>query len=288
MTRNAGVHFLRNECAFDPPLSEAEAQRLWQAHRARVEALPDRSRSMPRPVALTTDEQDHALSFRQFVASQGIEVLDVIKLDLSELTVLQHFVVSERSEALAQAVQQPADWLGQFLPLAPRSSRIRYSFRRSAPVTTQVEFDLPHAEFVFQPDPRSPGSFALVECLHHATVMHADDRTFLTTGYHRSFGRMISTPVPERPTGLVALVANSLTASFAPEARSNTTQAAERPSAEALSPWGRKAARFGDFLQEGLFFEADLIMRRFQLQLTATVVALNERRNKARALGRTA
>jgi hypothetical protein len=228
------------------------------------------------PIALSSAELDHARRFRDFLASMGVgEVQDVIKLDLSELTVLQHYVITERAQTMAQAIHGPNDWFAEFLPLAARGSNVRCSFRRTAPVSTCIEFELPHAEFLFQPNPQAPGNFALVECLHHATVSVEADRIFLNTGYHRSFARMISAPSGQKPTALLAVVAGA-----------TSITASQACGSERTSPRGDQAARFGDFLRDGLFFETALVMRRFQLQLTATVVALNERRNKARALGR--
>jgi hypothetical protein len=271
MPREAALSFLRNDCAFDPPLDEVQAEALWRLYRARVEALPARPTALPELLPLDEAEQAHARQFRAFLAQQGIgEVQDVVKLDLAELVATQHFVVAERSQSLAQGKLGPGDWMSEFLPLALRGSSVRYSFRRTAAVTTCIDFELPHAEFLFQPNPQLPGGFCLIECLHHATVMFGADRCFLGTGYHRSFARLLSAAPGERATALVARVPNTVAGD----------------AGDPLSPLGSRAARFRDFLEEGLYLEADLVMRRFQLQLTARVVALNERRNKARAQGR--
>jgi hypothetical protein len=273
MPRDAAVSFLRNDCAFDPPLDEIQAQALWEDYRGRVEALPERAPRLPEPIALTPPELEHARRFRGFLASQGIvEVQDVIKLDLAGLTVLQHYVVAERAHALAQSIHAPDDWLTEFLPLAPRGSSIRYAFRRTGAVSTCIDFDLPHAEFVFQPNPHAPGNFGLVECLHHASVGVAADRIFLHTGYHRCFARLTSTPPGETATALVAVVAGAAGPGPGPSAETR----------DRTSPYGDRAARFGDFVDDRLALEIALVQRRFQLQLSATVVAMNERRDKPR------
>jgi hypothetical protein len=279
MRREAAVQFLRNECAFDPALDEADAEALWKRYRNRVDALPERRQGLPQEFALSPQERAHAKNCRSFLASSGIDdVLEVVKLDLLQLTALQHYVVTERSQALALNLQQPDDWLAQFLPLSPRSNPIRYSFRHAAPATTCVEFVLPHAEFIFQPNPALPGNFHLVEYLHHATVMKGADRIFLSTGYHRSLARIMAASAQETPCAVLAVVRNTLEGATA----TGNVSVGAPTAVDPLGPLGTKAARIGDYFTDGLYFEADLLMRRFELQIKATVVALDERRHNVR------
>jgi hypothetical protein len=181
MKRDATIEFLCNECAFDPRLSEADAAVLRSEYRARVDALPIRIQNSPRELELTFDEGRHVVRFTSLLASRGVrDVLDVVKLDFLGLTVLQHFVATDRSKAVTHQVQKSADWLGPLLPVLPHSITIPYTVQQPAAMTTCIEFELPHAEFVLQANPALPANFPVVERFQYASFMKYTDRAFLS------------------------------------------------------------------------------------------------------------
>lgn len=272
LSRDVAVQFLLNECVFDPPIDANAAEGIWHPYRGRVDNLPIRTQGVPPHLGLTVQEVAHCNQFRGFLASCGpTDVIAVEKLDLSALTVIQHFVVTDRSSGYASAVQTPNGWLQECLPTSLRNSQIQYSIQRPAQQTTSTEFQLPHAEFFFGPD--AVGKFGPLEWMRHVTVMKGADRTFLTAGYHRSFARVLTTPAANVPSAVVAVARNTLVSPTIPTAAPGVPIGT---GIDPLCPFGEKAARFGDFFTDGLFMDVNLRKRRYLLQVHASVVAVDD------------
>src|SRR5947209_627686 len=153
MPRQQATSFLLNDCVFDPPIQAAEAERLWEDYRARVEALPQRNYSQPSRLPLTPEEQRHARRFRDFLRTLGPTVVyDVIKIDLRQTVVHQLYVVTERADSYVNRVRSSTGWLQECLPTVARSpAQIRTTVNVSGMNSTAV-VELPHAEFIFLPD----------------------------------------------------------------------------------------------------------------------------------------
>lgn len=270
-SRDAAVNFLLNECVFDPPIDAAMAEAIWRPYRDLVEALPDRVWTVLPNLGLTLAEVAHAIKFRKFLASTGDQQIgDVQKIDLSALAVIQHMVVTERSDSYINAVTKPGGWLEECLPLASRNSQVQFTVRRTALQTTQTEILLPHAEFLFAADPQ--GHFVASEWMRHVTATRGVDRTFLTAGYHRSFARVLTTPTAMVPSAVVAVAVNTLVSPTMPMVAPGVAMGVVDP----LCPWGTKAARLKDFFTDGLFMDVDLRKRRYVLQVNATVLAVDD------------
>src|SRR5260370_33802257 len=89
LERAAAVRFLLNECVFDAPLSEAEAQRIWEPWRATVEALPERLALAPERLPI---DSFHAREVRREFLNRykgAKNILDVIRIDPSRLWLQQ-------------------------------------------------------------------------------------------------------------------------------------------------------------------------------------------------------
>lgn len=271
LQRDEAVRFLLNDCAFDPPMDEPKAESLWANYRARVDALAERAQSIPVGVGLTPAEAGHGAALMAFLHSIGrTEYLGVKKIDLRELTVRQYMVTTERSEEYAAKLTTEQAWLHECLPLTPTNGG--FSWRHSLNgMNGYIECDVPHGEWIFAP--LGNGAFAPIEGLRHITAMDGGDRTFLWAGYHRSFARVLTTPIANAPTALVAVARNVL---ISPAAAGVTPGVATNAIIDPLGPFGAKAARFGDFFVDGLFMDVDLRKKRYQLQVHANWVALDD------------
>jgi len=273
MQRDEAVRFLLEDCHFDPPMDAGRAATLWQEHRARVDALPDRIYAPTPGLGLTPSEAGHAAALMAFLASIGRnEYVGVRKVDLRDLTVRQYQVTTERSQDYAGRLTTEQSWMHECLPLVPTNGN--FSWRHTPTgngLSGYIECDVPHGEWLFAP--LGNGAFAPVEGLRHVTATDWNNRTFLWTGYHRSFARVLTTPMANAPTALVAVARNVLAG---PVAAGANPGVAANPAIDPLSPFGAKAARFGDFFADGLFMDIDLRKKRYQLQVHANWVALDD------------
>src|SRR5262245_12941927 len=113
LARDHAIDFLLNHCVFDPPIDANAAEALWRQYRARVDALPPRAQTLPAKLGLTTAEAAHVMRFNQFAAAHNAQVLGVHKVDLRELTVHQHHVVTDRAAGYQQRVSTTPGWLNE-------------------------------------------------------------------------------------------------------------------------------------------------------------------------------
>jgi len=270
MDRDVAIKFLLNDCHFDPPIDEPAAEAIWQASRATVAALPDRPSTVSPNIGLNAAELGHQSKFLSFLRTVGPhDIVGVHKVDIRDLVVRQHYVVTERAESYAQRLQTPRAWLDECLPTMRRNSQIQLRSTQTG-MNTYTEIDLPHSEFYFGPNLQN-GIFTANEFLRHVTIMDGPDRTYLWAGYHRCFARVLSAPPAAVPNAVVAVARNVLVTP-APTIAALGVATAVDP----FGQFGAKAARFGDFFVEGLFMEVDLRKKRYQLQVHANWAAIDD------------
>src|SRR5712692_110765 len=96
MKREEAIKYLQEECAFDPPLEDAEAEHCWAEYRDRVNALEERDACEPKLVAQTKAEQKAASDFLQKMPRPN-NIVRIAKIDPRDLVVHQLVVVQEIS-----------------------------------------------------------------------------------------------------------------------------------------------------------------------------------------------
>ena len=275
MPRDEAVRFLTTDCVFDPPIDAAAAEALWAEARARVDALAIRPIAVVQPLGLSTAEAGHQANFLGFMRSIGVgDVLGLRKVDLRGLVARQYYVVTERAESYAQRLQTPRAWLDEMLPTSTAPKQLQAKSQQTGN-KTYTEFDVPHAEFMFGPVQNPAGMFSAQEFLRHVTVMDGADRTYLWAGYHRCFARMASAPPAAVPSAVVAVATNVLVTP-APTIAADGEQTIM--GVDPLGLFGAKPPLFGDFFVEGLFMDVNLRKKRYQLQVHANMVALDDDR----------
>jgi hypothetical protein len=108
LERDAAVKFLVNECIFDAPLSEAEAERIWEPWRATVEALPERPALAPERLPI---DSFHAREVRKEFLNRykgAKNILDVIRIDPMRLVVHQLWVINRSLRNISNQGRNPA------------------------------------------------------------------------------------------------------------------------------------------------------------------------------------
>src|SRR5271156_3572213 len=268
MERDQAVRFLMEDCSFEKPLSESEAEAVWRKWRDRAAALPEREACAPEPVPLTAAENAHAARFLQFVGALGVSGVQVIKIDPLQLIVGQYHIAID--VAAAHAGQPHADdgWMEHLLPAPPSTPHLNINSPRRN-FDTEIMIDLPHAEFIF--GVHAHGGFGPKEMLGYVMALKVGGRMMLGKGYHRLYSRISASggSFPER-LSLVALDPSTLT----PPPNSAKVEASS--SSHGLDIFGPRSAIFADFFTEGLAMPVYLRKKRYQLQVRATWVAINE------------
>jgi len=265
MEHAQAVRFLTEDCVFEQPLSTSAAETLWREWRDRAVVLPPREAPAPEAVPLTAEENAHSARFLQFLSGMGVAGVEVRKIDPMQLVVAQYHIAIDIAATHAGGCGSDSDWIARTLPASGSNPQLNMNFVRRN-MDTEVVIDLPHAEFIFGVHPH--GGFGPKELLGYVMVKRAGNRLLLGKGYHRLYGRVSSASgnLPER-LSLVALDPGVL----APPVR-------ERPSDDpGLDIFSARPAVFADFFTESLAMPVYLRKKRYQLQIQARWVALNER-----------
>jgi len=269
MDREKAIHFLTEDCLFDRPVNEADAESLWREWRDRAASIPERAPVTPVREALSEEERSYSERFIEFLGSLGVTNTQVVKIDPMELVVVQHHVAIEIAMAYTERSNEGAGWMELALPMSFQNPNLNITFTRKN-LDTDIDIDLPHGEFLFGVNPH--GGFGPKEVLSHISVMELGSRMLLGKGYHRLYGHVANSEgrFPQR-LSLAALDPGTLS----PPARTaagNGTSVADA----GLSIFGSRPPLFADFFTEGLAMPVVLRRKRYQLQVRSRWVASNE------------
>jgi len=267
MEREQAVRFLIGDCIFEQPLTAQGAEKLWNEWRDRAASIPPREAAAPEQVPLTEAESDHAERFLTYLGSLGVANLQVLKIDPMQLVVMQHHINVDVAARYSESNQSDDAWMAQTLPLSSGNPDLNIRFTRRN-LDTEIDIDLPHAEFIFGVHPQ--GGFGPKELMGHVTVLTASNRMLLGKGYHRLYGRVMSTggAMPDR----LSLVGIDPTALTSPAGKESGDYPAEDPG---LHIFGQRPPIFADFFTEGLAMPVYLRPKRYQLQVRSHWVAID-------------
>jgi hypothetical protein len=264
MEREQAIRFLIEDCLFEKPMTEAAAESLWREWHDRAATLPERAGAAPQPIPLSQQESAYAARFLQFLGGIGVSGVQVIKIDPMQLLAAQYHIVIDLAAAHAEHCTQDGDWMERALPSSAGNPQLNMNFTRRN-MDTDILIDLPHGEFIFGVHPH--GGFGPKELLGYVMVMKAGERLVLGKGYHRLYGRVsaIGGAFPER----ICLVAQDPGVLMPPSSEVASSN-------DGLNIFGSRPAIFADFFTEGLAMPVYLRKKRYQLQVQARWVALNE------------
>src|SRR5713101_5346842 len=141
MERDPAIQYLREECAYDPPLAEQAAAATWEQYRAAVETLPAREANKPTRLPLNGTERRIADEFLQHWSGSRDKIIDVIKVDPLQLVARQLWVNEGQSNtycfASRSAMVRRCLWTRG---TPPAGMQVKYG-------RNVVDFYLPHGEW---------------------------------------------------------------------------------------------------------------------------------------------
>jgi hypothetical protein len=259
MPREFAVPYLQNECCFDSPLTAQQAEEIWQRYKTAVDGLPERAALAPQRLPLTAAENREAAAYVNTLRSRGANnILDVVKVNVTECVAHQLIVVTERSQQYARQMRAPngkiRHCLGLHAPTAPQQLQIN-----AGPNAVNVQ--IPHGEFVFTF--LNPGGFAIQEMAKHITTTAFDQRLLLWAGYHRSFALMTNEYPEGMDRSLIALLTTDADFVLSPQSPNQGVRDMVR---------GLRPPLFGDFLDERFCMRVRLRKKRCELQIRSQVI----------------
>jgi hypothetical protein len=265
-TRDRALTLLQQECEFDPPLNDNDAEALWARYREHVNALRGRPLRAAARLALTDEEHRLVADFLQDQASHAGSVQSVVKVDPLGLVAHQLEITTDRSTSLSQRLQTPADWALECLCPAPSSERPTI---RHAP--NSMDVDLPHGEWALVFDSRL--GLVLGEAARCITVTTIGPYLVLWSGYHRTYASIAS-----RPEGEATILAAEMDDVFHSTALSPRRGDPDGVAAAARS-CGLRAVQsdnppvFSDFFNPALALPVRFRAKRFTMEIRARMVA---------------
>ncbi len=128
-----------------------------------------------------------------------------------------------------------------------------------------MDIRVPHMEFCFVFIPKE--GFQIQELARHVSVTAYGDRMILWAGYHRSYARMTSANPEAIERSLLAVLTTDADFVLSPDSPNHGLRAMVR---------GLRPPLFADFLDERFFMDVRLRKKRFELQIRANIVAIDE------------
>lgn len=178
MSRDEAVRFLTHDCLFPTPLTEQQAQELWQSRKEIVDALPNGEAAASQTISLRDADQKLIRQFRSR-HPEADSIVDFARLNPLDLVVHQLWISTEIAAAFSHRVT-PEKWAHTSLVDPPANSRLEWRREGNA-----LLVDLPHSEF-FLAGPRSDGEMWIAEAEPFVTVALHAGRALLLRGYHRT------------------------------------------------------------------------------------------------------
>jgi len=261
MSRDEAIQYLRDECVFDPPLTEHAAELLWRPFHQAVEVIENRLATAPDRLELSGEEREAADRFLDHFRGRN-NILDVVKVDPTRLVARQLYVTVERAQRWRVDHTDLRSWCETCIPL-PTASDPQYNLSIEAGLNS-MNIELPHAEFGFAFDPQH--GFQIPEFCKHVGVTEFGDRMMLFAGYHRAYECLANIKTLGKQRSLLAALsadADILLSPSAPDQRLRAMLSGPRP------------ALLGDFLDEHFGARLRVRKKQYQLQIRARVVGIN-------------
>jgi hypothetical protein len=265
MPRDQAIAFLRGLCVFDPPLTEQQAESFWAPYNQNVAGLQRRV-TTPEKLPLNAQEERWAAEAMNFYTNtlHVPNARGIIKIDPFSLVAHQNYVLTERATTYSARLQSATDWFNEAVkPSLPPPRNIQAFAMPNA-----MNIDLPHEEFTLGFNvPLS--QFAVQENIRYVTAWEVQqfNRMFLWAGYHRSYARMVNVASDANVRSLLMVLADMGTVDVFP---------GEPNGGRRAILCGPNPPLFGDFFDDRLCAAVRLRKRRFQLQVRASCVSIDD------------
>lgn len=183
MTQEDALQYLKEDCIFDPPLSDKEATLLWEKYRSEVETLGTRSIQAPERIPITDLASIELINYFLKIYKFDPSVLDVIKIDPLQLLIRQFDIVLDVAKRHVDEVG--AHWVEN--ALLPKPSPFPESFSiRAAP--NSIDIKVPDGEWVLVFDQEK--GLMITQRSKYVNVFAFDQRMLLWAGYHRVYAKV--------------------------------------------------------------------------------------------------
>ncbi|HEY5030766.1 MAG TPA: hypothetical protein VIK39_20355 [Candidatus Angelobacter sp.] len=258
LSRDEAVKYLREDCIFDPQLTEEQAEAFWAEKKAAVDALPPRLEAAPERLRLSFAEKEAANKFLASIRRKNGgnlgSIQEVVKFDPRGLIARQFDITLDQSNKYRNP--EAATWCARNCLATDRSNAVL----NSAPMTNGWNFPLPHGEFLLGFNGQV---FGIIQGAPHVSVTIVENRTILWAGYHRSYARaaIVNPEIRERS------VLAALTTEGPPALAVNQTLRAVL--------LGERPPLFGDFFDDRLRMLVKLHPKRYELRIRVEVAKIN-------------
>lgn len=255
MDREQAVKFLMQDCLFSAPLTPADAEEIWESHKAIVEKLAPAEPPAGK-LAMSAADLKAARKFRNKYPG-AVGIVDFVRLNPMDLVVHQLWISTAISQRYRESVT-PEKWLKTAL-LDPPSNPLL----KSRSVGDNITFDLPHSEF-FLTVPSQPNEIRVTEGDGFVTVALHGGRALLLRGYHRTFAcAQFVREAANAPHGVLFAVSNQLAliGSMADEVLNMMS--------------GPRPPRMADFFDDRFFLPVTLRKRRYQMRIHCEVAEID-------------
>jgi hypothetical protein len=262
MDREQAIRYLREDCFFDPQITEEGAEALWRRYKDTVDGMPERLVEPIEKLPLSIQDCRDAESFKEKYRGDQ-NVVDVIRVDPMKLVIHHLSITTEQADYYATRLRGRG-WVENCLfgDRPPASIGIR-----ATPEIVHV--DLPHPEFLFSLNPPGPWQFGIQQggCL--VTASHLETRLILHTGFHRTFAFCRS--ARNEPEAISRSVLIVLTRNIPYEISPACPKQGLR---EKLL--GARPPMVSDYFDDRFFIPVKLRKKRYELQLIVKRMAIDE------------
>jgi len=258
MTRDRAVKYLGDECLFDPPLTQQQAEALWEEKKAVVEKMGPRPAPSPKRLEMTAPERETSVKFISFARRQpggSPQIQGVIKVDPQGLACQQLCITLDQANAYTNDIHSET-WAARNC-LATQGALAGLNY---AAVPNGWNFNLPHGEFQFVFNGQV---FGVTECAPYISVCVLKGRTVLWSGYHRCYARIANADLATMDSSVLAVV------------RTNGEEALSTNPALRDQILGDRPPLLGDFLDDRFCMEVEVRRMRYQLQVRAEVAKIS-------------
>ena len=263
LTREQAIKYLREDCEFEPQLTEQQAVEFWAEKKALVDALPPREAEAPEPLKLSVPEREAVEKFLAAIRRNNNgtlgEITSMVKIDPKLLVVHQVDICLDRALEHSKAAQSK-HWYSQ-LCLHTKRPDPMLPVKAGTPNGWDVE--IPHGEYMFAFDGHI---FRIIQGAPHISVSRIGKRMILWSGYHRSYARAAI----ETPDAMDRSVVAALTLEGARAAAPESPNQRLREIALGACP-----PLLADFFDERLCMKVKLHRKRYELRIRAEVAKIN-------------
>jgi hypothetical protein len=182
MDETEAMACLLREYRGDPPLTEAEAKKLWNEYRGKVAQLQPRECPPPKYLLDRTQKEEYAEHHFLQKFAKVPRILRVVKIDdPGKLVIQQLMVVMPQSLHYLADMQDPKKRVRTCLGKGLSFEGVHPKARKEG---SRLIKPVPHAEFSVKEGTQE--DFTLIENDRHIAVKEFNGRLLLAAGYHRA------------------------------------------------------------------------------------------------------